>query len=960
MTIRERRVFVGRVSERAIIGRWLDDAMSGYPHIVMVGGEPGIGKSALCRELAMEAGRREMRVFSGQCYEQGSLKLPYLPFVEAIEQYVREASPNHAWDETAVVGRIVPGLRRGGFEPAAGAADESPYQLFEAVAGFLRRMGGEQPSVLVLEDLHDADAGTLDLLAHLGRRVGLARLLVVATYRDNEIDPSHSLAATLAALQRTEIAERMHLRGLDVTDLRELYERMTGASPPRGFCESLRSQTEGNPLFATETIRHLDAEGLLSAGSEATLRAVPAGLRDVVGRRLLGLSPATKELLSVASVLGREFRLDALERMPGVHRVHLAEALDEARAARIVEERAGGAAGVAYRFTHALFRQYLYEGIPGARRRSVHLDAGNTLEALHGSNGDHADVIAEHLAHSSDPRDLEHASRLSEEAARRALSVHAFADAARITQRALDSFQQAGGEDRARRCELLLLLAAAQTEAGQPRAALDGPIQEAFAIAEAVGDAPRATLAASLARTALAFDEPWRALTSAEGKMWGLRFDRWAPPATFQRVMADVHLAAMAFADGSGGPRDDLFEAARDLAWRIDDPAACWFAGAQRVFYPRSPARADDRKATIDALLALSREGVPSATLAMGFYMASEALVEFGDRDRAEPLWEDLAALARRTGAPFTRDYANLVEYTSGVLDGRFRDALGALAETDEAVRIAGSRRLSGSPGRAYRAMLHQGIAPEPASLDAAPPWVRAAHNASAGDLTAARDFLDVARRAKGRTHPVAPWTAALRLEIALAAGDREMVSEFACQLEGTQEITNSLVMVNRVVGEARHFLGQPDEARALLLLALDQARAMRFRPEVALTRTELAALLLDHYPAEVDDARRHLEAAIPELQEMGMRPGLERAEALWARLDRVSAGDRGGRPGGLTSREVEVLRLIASGRTNREISAELVLSERTVGRHITNIYAKIDARGKADATAFALRHNLA
>jgi len=297
------------------------------------------------------------------------------------------------------------------------------------------------------------------------------------------------------------------------------------------------------------------------------------------------------------------------------------------------------------------------------------------------------------------------------------------------------------------------------------------------------------------------------------------------------------------------------------------------------------------------------------------------------------------------------------------VLDGQFDRALAALAETDETVSAAGVRRLIGNRAvtRGYRAFLYKGQQPEPELLKGISPLILAAYQAAAGELAPVRTFLQAARGPGRPRNPVSDWFTALHLEVALAAGDWDLVSDLASQLEGRLEVTNSLVIINRVLAEAKSLLGHPVEARALFARALQQAHDMGFRPEIALARVGLAALLLDRFPGEQEEAVNHLHLAMPELREMGMRPALERAESLWAQMEaRAAAEAARQRPaGGLTGRETEVLRLVAAGSTNRQISDELVLSIRTVERHIANIYAKIGARGKADATTFAIRHHL-
>jgi DNA-binding CsgD family transcriptional regulator len=736
-----------------------------------------------------------------------------------------------------------------------------------------------------------------------------------------------------------------------VPEVRELYERMTGATPAAGVAEAVRAQTEGNPLFATETIRHLDAEGLLGAESEAVLRSVPEGLRDVIGRRLGELSTATTNVLSLAAVVGREFRLEILEALSGGSAPQIPRALSEARAARIIEEDVGQGAVGTYRFNHALFRQYLYERIPAAQRVAIHLDCAAAFEARYGSNGDRIDVIAEHLAHSSDPRDLERASCLSEDAARRALAVHAFADGARIARRAIDSFQRAGTEDRERRCELLLLLGDALNHTGQPRIAIDDALEKAFTLAEAAGDRSRALRACLLAREGLQLMHQGGSSFPTETAFWAARLDRHALPGTRERIYADDNLIALDVLRGTFTASDPSFQRLKKRAWQIGDPETCWLAGGSHLMFQRQPVWDEDRLATIDAMLKLPREGVPTHVLQQGLQFLCTVLLEFGHRVRAEQVRDELLALARRSGDLSTRVWAGRMVYFLAVVDGRLEYGLQTLAAPDAEVIASGifTDPFNRPEAWGFRAMLLVGRKPP---LPVPVPSLLAGPDGAPGSRA------DRLRQALAGT---AHWRAGSVLQHALAVGDTESAAVWVDYFKGTRQVTNSLVLINRLLGEAHVLLGHPDEGRASLERGLEQAQAMRFRPEVALTRVSLATALIGYYPGERDEAHEHLGTAIPELREMGMRPGLERAEALLARLEgeRPPGTIRDRRAGGLTGREAEVLRLVAAGRTNRQISEELVLSIRTVERHIANIYAKIDAHGKADATAFAIRHNL-
>ena len=265
-----RRTFVGREQELRQLQSAFDGALSGQGSLAMLVGEPGIGKTALCEQLATYAAVRGGSTLVGHCYEEGSLSLPYLAFVEALRGHVLAREPEQLRSElgtgAADVARIVSEIRdRMPIElRPAGDPDDDRYRLLQAVSAFLRNAATVQPLVVVLEDLHWADRGTLDLLQHLARNLQGARLLVVATYRDVEVDRSHPLSAALADLRRGASFSRILLRGLTVDEVHRMLNAMTSQDVRWSLAEAVHRQTEGNPLFIQEVLRYLVEEGLIT------------------------------------------------------------------------------------------------------------------------------------------------------------------------------------------------------------------------------------------------------------------------------------------------------------------------------------------------------------------------------------------------------------------------------------------------------------------------------------------------------------------------------------------------------------------------------------------------------------------------------------------------------------------------------------------------------------------------
>jgi predicted ATPase len=308
--------------------------------------------------------------------------------------------------------RIVPRIREQlGVQLVPGNdPEEDRWQLFQAVTTVLRNIATRQPLVLVLEDLHEADRSTLDLLVHIARQSGDARLLVLGTYRDVEVDRTHPLSATLADLRRLPHFSRIGLRGLSPAEVHRFYCQLRGRDVPLSRAETVHRQTEGNPLFVQEVLRYLVEVGLVIrrdggyVPTDVSLieAEVPEGLRDIVGKRLSRLSERSNDVLHIASVIGQDFRLDVLQRVASLSEEVVFEALEEAHARAIIDESGGFGTSLRFRFTHAVFRQTLYDEIFAPRRIRWHRLIGPVLENVYSDQLDeHAGELATHFAYSS-------------------------------------------------------------------------------------------------------------------------------------------------------------------------------------------------------------------------------------------------------------------------------------------------------------------------------------------------------------------------------------------------------------------------------------------------------------------------------------------------------------------------------------------------------------------------------
>jgi hypothetical protein len=572
-----RRVFVGREGELRQLQAAFDAALSGKGALAMVVGEPGIGKTAVCEQLATYVTLRGGITLVGHCYEEGSLSLPYLAFVEALRGHVQSRQPEELRSQlggaASDLARIVSEVReRLQVEPRPpGDPEEDRWRLLLAVSGFLRSAAAVQPLLLVLEDLHWADQGTLDLLVHLSRNLQGARLLVIGTYRDVEVDRSHPLSPALAELRRGSEFGRVLLRGLGTPEVQRMLQAITGQAVPGSLAESIHRQTEGNPLFVQEVVRYLVEEGHLGHGQGTVALssiAIPEGLRDVIGRRLSRLSPECNRVLAVAAVIGRDFGLETLQTVAEMSEEEIVSAIEEAVHVGVLEEQSRPGV-IRYRFAHAFFRQTLYEELIAPRRLRLHQQVAAALEKQYARRLDeHAAELAEHFAQSTDRADLAKAVRYGELAAERAMGVYAYGEAVRHLEQALAVQEVLDPHDKAKRCDLLLALGGALVSAGGATRAIETVAPEALEIAEATGDRRRASKACRIVQRGVgqASNLIWAA------RDWAQKADRYAEEGSVDRVYADVFVGL--YSIGNLHDRLSYWRRATELALRLDDPQA--------------------------------------------------------------------------------------------------------------------------------------------------------------------------------------------------------------------------------------------------------------------------------------------------------------------------------------------------------------------------------------------------
>ena len=471
-----RRTFVGRERELAELTDALEAALGRRPTLLLIGGEPGIGKSLLADQASSLAAARGMRVLWGRCWEAGGAPA-YWPWAQALRAYLRDMDPADVrrllGTGAADVAQMLPELH--GLLPDLPPApsldpDGARFRLFDSVIGFLRVASDVRPLTVVVDDLHAADAPSMLLLRFLAHELRDVRIVIIATYRDAESRAGGALNETVAELRREPIARLLALGGLDRPEVAGCIELVAGARPDDALAMAIHDETEGNPLFVTELVRLLAAEGRLAEASGSPWRAsLPQGMREVIAHRLRHLSPDCRDLLTEASVLGREFRFDVLEAVSGRSRDELLDLLDEALAARVLTDLPGSRTGL--RFSHALIRDSLYSELGRRERMRLHRRAAEALELVYGAAREpHLAELAYHTFEAAPAGDVRRAIDYARQAAERAADLVAYEEAARHYEMALDALALEPDPDEALRCELLLGLGDAQARGGDTAA----------------------------------------------------------------------------------------------------------------------------------------------------------------------------------------------------------------------------------------------------------------------------------------------------------------------------------------------------------------------------------------------------------------------------------------------------------------------------------------------------------
>jgi len=859
------------------------------------------------------------------------------------------------------------------------------FRLFDAITTFLKNVSQTQPLMLALDDLHWADRSSLLLLEFLARELVDSPILVVGCYRDMELSRQHALSETLAHLSREPVFQRQVLRGLDPEDTGPFVEAATGVTISQELAEALYDHTEGNPFFLSEVARLLAEREELETWDASGPGDIwiPEGVREVIGQRLNRLSGQCNEVLTTASMVGRgfDFRLLlSLDEAGDDDRV--LEVLEEAVAARLIEEPPGTRGR--YQFTHALIQDTLAQGLSTTRQARLHARIAQALEDFYGVNTEaHASELAHHFAEAELVLGPEKLAFYSGVAGKQSLAGYAYEEAEIHFQRALD----------AKRVQL---------DGGAP-----------------APDAETAELLYGLGRAQLAMlrvDEGWMTLTPAfdyyagEGDLSRV-VDIVDYPIDTQ-VPGDV---APLLGRALDLVPPDSYEAGRLLPWhgRLLGTLHGDHGGAQEALSRALEIAQREGDAALELRTLVFAAEVEAQHLKWDRCLekALQAVDLIGHADNA--LAENFAHLW------VFRALAAMGQDSEGVR----RHALAALAAAERLHdRVFLPRTLgvvsvmfsAWGDWHTARELSDHGLAIAPRSQGVLP--VRTLLEYQVGDFQQGGMYQDRDQETiRGTDHGITPRRAPMVLTIAaritgvtasldIAAEDAEAVllspsatpiftyaanlslgliavqrgdvaaaaEQYAALLpyRGTMMAPNVWwTSADRLLGLLSHTMGELDQSAGHFEEAMSFCRRAGYPPELAWSCYEYADMLLveAHGPStslgrtdrgERSKAMGLLEEALAIATDLGMRPLMER---VTQRMEQAQAQPETAPvyPDGLTEREVEVLRLVAAGKTNLEISEELVIAEGTARRHVANIYEKIGAANRVEAAAYASRQGL-
>ena len=956
---------VGRDGELGRIVAALEIACTQSGRFVLISGEAGVGKTRLAREVLALGHARRLQVVVGRCFEQFAA-VPFYPFTEALSAAFAAEPEEHRdaaaqrWPELK---HLLPELSDAAPKPVA---QDTQLRVFRAGTEFLNHRSLTDPLVLLLEDLHWADATSLGLLLYLGRHLQSSHILVIGTYRDVELGRQHPLEETLRELVRDRLVDEIHLRRLDLASTAALISnQLSDDKIPDELVSVVYARSEGNPFFTEELLKALSEQGAIyQAGGRLDPKRlaeiqIPYSVRSVVGQRVGRLSSGTQELLRTASVLGPEFDLALLQVASGVAESDVLDHMDAAVGTGLLEDRSRNATE-RYAFAHVLIQQTLYQELPSHRRRRLHLRVGQALESLAEAR---PFVIADLARHFQLGGDHERAATYAVMAGDQASAHCADAEAVHHYEVALDLLAVLGDEPRATYVQYRL----------------GGELYDLNRIADAL-----AAYAGALEGFTHLEDTVGQALAHAGlGRLYSGLHDFKAAVPHFDAALRlwppereDARLAAVLFdystalyEIGDFATDNVITERGLALAEQLGDPALVAYALSRLAIQRfRQDPRPRIRMEIEARAISVARRTQDWRTLsrlflgaAMSHQLAGELKQCLADRQQASRAAE-LSGETERIAfahAMVAWTHYRLGDWTAGRAAARTalaHDPRGQLRALPTSAMLAWMEGRQDDASRELLAFLDdtRGRADMQrvcAALVILAEWALELNRPADAEQPAREEWEML--RIGGIWQPWPGYGCGPLAETLVrlgAPGAEAFVAEAGKQLELSEQHFGrpQLLRARALLCEQKSDL---DEAFQVLQVSAEVARSQHALIQLGQTLSTLVRIAQGLGNATVAaDAETELAAVVHGI-------GPEVRALPWAKGSSVPRR----RPssathGTLTARERDVVALIAEGRSNRQIAEQLVISERTAEHHVESILNKLGLSSRAQVAAWFVR----
>lgn len=966
-------LFVGRKREIGFLKESMRRAIDECGRIVLLVGESGIGKTRTAQEFAHEAANSGVQVLWGACYEGEGAPL-YWPWIQVFRGYAQTHEPEmvrkHMAAGAPAIAEMVPDVAEhlGALPPPEPLDDQASarFRFFDATATFLRNSSKAQPMMIVLDDLHWSDRPSLMFLEFLAHQLQNTRLLVLGTYRDTELQRTHPLLQTLGDLARVRLSDRIVLHGFNRQEVKHYLDAYSGSTTPDKLSDDVYVRSEGNPLFVSETVKLLRDEGVLSDEADSFPRMttrIPEGIRDTIARRLNQLSAGCNRILSICAVVGREFSLQVLHKLiDDMSDDQILQLLEEAMRARLIEELPD--AVERYRFNHSMTQQTLMEEISIARRARLHAKIAEAIEAIYGAKAsEHAMELVGHYANAETVLGTSKLLQYLKIAGEQSFVARAWEQAHEYFSRCLAIKERHPMDEEA--ADLLFWLG--RVLSLMPERKEGEYMRRAFDFYKKIGEHEKMVAVATWPTFSLPSDRTYEWLEKT--------FEACLPLVPENSTAAGRLLAKLApgkfLRQGHYEEAAAMLRRALDLATVNHDrnlemlTQSYWSTVAGTGHRYNEAVKRGKRALDLARLLGDLRAEA-AAVAAIG-----SSLVKMGDP----------------RGYSYHSEYVDMAErlHDRGMLASALylvaRDALDRAEYSTASKLLARAQNLVGT--RQSHAIYFMAVAFEKGDTEEAQDWV----DWILGDL-------------RGEKAPT--WWMGLMCRWGYHTQDRKLLDSVTYLMERGLGAIWSSDHGRAEVWQVRLFWAairaDAETARKLYSEITDHAASelVDFPHPEMLALSARTAGLLDDAIQHFSDAQEWLHRA-----EMRMR---EHWNALWCAETHLLRGttsdrkraksmltktlsaaqelgmvllegrvretigraaepkDEGVRsyPGNMSKREVEVLRLIARGRTNQEIGRELFISEKTVANHITSIFSKTGCGNRTEAAAYAVKHHLA